>query len=52
LRHEGTRRLFEAGLQIEQVALVTGHKDWKMLKRYTHVSPDTFVRMVRDRMLG
>ena len=36
LRHEGTSRLFEAGFSIEQVALVTGHKDWKMLRRYTH----------------
>lgn len=40
LRHEGTSRLFEAGLSIEQVALVTGHKDWKMLKRYTHLKPE------------
>lgn len=40
LRHEATSRLFEAGLTIERVALVTGHKDWKMLKRYTHLSPD------------
>lgn len=52
LRHEGTSRLFEAGLQIEQVARVTGHKDWKMLKRYTHLSPDTIVRMARDRKQG
>lgn len=52
LRHEGTSRLFEAGLQIEQVALVTGHKDWKMLKRYTHLSPETILRMARDRKLG
>ncbi len=37
LRHEAASRLFEAGLSIEQVALVTGHKDWKMLKRYTHL---------------
>jgi len=37
LRHEGTSRLFEAGLSIQQVALVTGHKDWKMLRRYTHL---------------
>ena len=36
LRHEGTSRLFEAGFTIEQVALVTGHKGWKMLRRYTH----------------
>ncbi|NQY15655.1 MAG: tyrosine-type recombinase/integrase, partial [Henriciella sp.] len=33
LRHEGTSRFFEAGL-------ITGHKDWKMLRRYTHLSPD------------
>jgi len=40
LRHEGTSRLFEAGFAIQQVALVTGHKDWKMLKRYTHLKPE------------
>ena len=40
LRHEGTSRLFEAGFQIHQVALVTGHKDWKMLRRYTHLKPE------------
>ena len=45
LRHEGTSRLFEAGLKIQQVALVTGHKDWKMLKRYTHLSADTIVAL-------
>ncbi|WP_312065064.1 tyrosine-type recombinase/integrase [Brevundimonas sp.] len=41
LRHEGTSRLFEAGFQIPQVALVTGHKDWKMLRRYTHLRPES-----------
>jgi integrase len=40
LRHEGTSRLFECGFTIEQVALVTGHKDWKMLRRYTHLKPE------------
>lgn len=35
LRHEGTSRLFETGYQIQEVALCTGHKDWKMLSRYT-----------------
>jgi integrase len=40
LRHEATSRLFEAGLSIEQVALVTGHRDWKMLRRYTHLKPE------------
>jgi integrase len=40
LRHEATSRLFEAGLTIERVALVSGHKDWKMLRRYTHLKPE------------
>ncbi|MAN73056.1 MAG: integrase [Henriciella sp.] len=45
LRHEATSRLFEAGLEIQQVALVTGHKNWKMLKRYTHLTADSIVAL-------
>jgi integrase len=41
LRHEGASRLFEAGFAIHQVSLVTGHKDWKMLRRYTHLKPES-----------
>jgi len=37
---EATNRLFEAGFMIEQVSLVTGHKDWKMLNCYTHLKAD------------
>jgi integrase len=37
LRHEGVSRLFEQGYGIEQVALVSGHRDWKMLARYTQI---------------
>jgi len=37
LRHEATSRLFEKGLNIMEVAAITGHKDLKMLKRYTHL---------------
>jgi integrase len=37
LRHEGTSRLFEMGWTIPQAASVTGHRDWKSLKRYTHL---------------
>lgn len=40
LRHEGTSHLFEAGFAIEQVSLVAGHKDWKMLRRHTHLKPE------------
>ena len=39
LRHEAVSRLFEHGLQIPQVALVSGHKNWKSLKRYTNLKP-------------
>jgi integrase len=42
LRHEGISRLFEADWDIPQVAAVSGHKDWKMLQRYTHLRP-TFI---------
>jgi hypothetical protein len=28
------------GACLKQVALVTGHKDWKMLRRYTHLKPE------------
>jgi integrase len=41
LRHEGTSRLFEAGYSVEQVALVTGHKDWRNLQIYTNLKPAT-----------
>ena len=37
LRHEGTSRLFEKGLNVMEVASVTGHKTLQMLMRYTHL---------------
>lgn len=40
LRHAAIGILFELGLTIEQVALVSGHKDWKMLQRYTHIKSE------------
>jgi integrase len=43
LRHEGISRLFESGLRIEQVALVSGHKSWAMLKRYTQLKPESLL---------
>ena len=39
LRHEAISRLFERGLQIQEVALVSGHKSWDSLKRYTQLKP-------------
>lgn len=46
LRHEGITRLFEAGLQIPEVAMVSGHLSWNMLRRYTNLRPET----VREKM--
>jgi site-specific recombinase XerD len=44
LRHEGTSRMFEDGYEIQQVALVTGHKKWENLKRYTQLKPEDLHR--------
>ncbi len=40
LRHEGVSRLFERGLSLPEVAAVSGHKTWAMLRRYTHLSAE------------
>lgn len=44
LRHEGITRMFEAGYSIEQVAIVSGHRDWASLKRYVHIRPESLHR--------
>lgn len=41
LRHEAVSRLFERGLATQEVALVSGHRDMRMLHRYTHLRPET-----------
>lgn len=41
LRHEGISRMFEAGMTIEEVAVVSGHKDWRHLKRYLQLKPES-----------
>ncbi|MFP3754154.1 site-specific integrase [Cupriavidus sp. SIMBA_020] len=37
LRHEAVSRMFEKGLNQMEVSSVSGHKDLRMLKRYTHL---------------
>jgi integrase len=39
LRREGISRMFEAGYTIPEVAKVSGHLDWSMLKIYTEIRP-------------
>ena len=40
LRHEAISRFFEKGLSIAEVALISGHKDPRMLMRYTHLKAE------------
>ncbi len=46
LRHEAISRFFEIGLSVPEVALISGHRDARMLFRYTHLAPNA----VRDRL--
>jgi integrase len=44
LRHEATSRFFERGLDVMQVASITGHKSLQMLKRYTHLRAEDLAK--------
>ncbi|MGO4112368.1 site-specific integrase [Rhizobium ruizarguesonis] len=43
LRHEGVSRLFERGLNVIEVSTISGHKELRMLRRYSHLSADDLV---------
>lgn len=44
LRHEAISRFFERGLSVPEVALISGHRDFKMLFRYTHMRAEVIAR--------
>ena len=44
LRHEATSRFFELGLNVMEVAAITGHKDLRMLQRYTHLKAEDLAK--------
>jgi integrase len=44
MRHEATSRLFEKGLNLMEVATITGHKTLDMLKRYTHLRAEDLAK--------
>lgn len=44
LRHEAISRFFEHGLSIPEVALISGHRSYAMLQRYTHLKAEDIVR--------
>jgi len=41
LRHHSVSLMFEYGFAIQEVALVSGHRTWDNLRRYTHLKPET-----------
>ena len=45
-RHEATSRLFELGLDTEEVIATTGHKTYTMLARYTHLKPENIAEKI------
>lgn len=47
LRHEATSRFFELGLNIMEVSSITGHKDLRMLKRYTHLKTEDLAQKLQ-----
>ncbi|MCA3247865.1 MAG: site-specific integrase [Azospirillum sp.] len=44
LRHEALSRLFEKGYSIPEVSIVSGHRSWEQLKRYTQIKPESLHR--------
>ena len=44
LRHEAISRFFEKGLSIPEVALISGHRDVRMLFRYTHLKAEDIIK--------
>ena len=47
LRHEAISRLFELGLSMPEVALISGHKTPSMLFRYTHLRAEDVGKRLR-----
>jgi len=43
-RHEAISRFFEKGLSVAEVALISGHKDVRMLFRYTHLNAENLAK--------
>jgi len=52
LRHEAVSRFFELGLSVPEVAAISGHKDPRMLFRYTHLKAVDIGTKLRARHEG
>lgn len=52
LRHEAVSRFFEMGLNTVEVASISGHRDLRMLFRYTHLKPEDIGAKLRRNYKG
>jgi len=52
LRHEAVSRFFEMGLTTPEVALISGHRDPRMLSRYTHLRPEKVAEKLAKATIG
>lgn len=50
LRHEAISRFCELGLSLAEVALISGHRDYRMLARYTHLQPMELATKLKGRL--
>ena len=50
LRHEAISRFFEMGLSVPEVALISGHRDPRMLFRHTHLRAEEVGKKLRQKM--
>ena len=48
IRHEAISRFVESGLSLAQVQMISGHRDLRMLLRYTHLAVDDIVSALRN----
>ncbi len=44
LRHQATSKFFEKGLNVMEVAAITGHKDLRMLHQYNHLRAEDLAK--------
>jgi len=47
IRHEAVSRFVEIGLSLAQVQMISGHRDLRMLMRYTHLQTDDIVAKLK-----
>ena len=50
LRHEAISRFFEMGLNMPEVAVISGHRDPRMLFRYTHLRAEDLLPKINQRL--